>query len=322
MPNGDAMRVQQWFARHGARFGLAGSGVMCLPVYSLGGFVNRSFHVHDGRRHLHVKLLDGWRWAEVHRHLERHYHAPRLFAAIQGGVIAGEGLALIFEHIPGRSLDPRHDLHATRAVLGAVKALHADAVLRAAMGPCPPRTCADELVGTYVDRFHADLEIILAGLQRLPFVGPWFPAWAAAEVADLAARASTDPAFAVPATAVIHGDLHGANVLLGAPGEWWLLDWDDLHAGGDPALDVFVLLWPLLRFGQGLDLARLQGPEIIDRLPLYRRAMLLDEVVDTVADWLEADALPDHRDMLRRLKQTQHAEALTDYRRDYGGTPG
>ena len=325
MAQGDERRVRQWFAAHGGRFGLAGAGIACAPVLSPGGFTNRSFHVHDGRRHVHVKLLDhpGCPWPEVHRRLERSYHVPRLMGVLEGGAMAGEAVALIFEHIPGRPLHVAQDTATTRAVLRTVAELHADGILGAAIGPVPERTCADELVETYVERFRADLEGIEPVAAQLPFLPAGFCGWARAESTDLAVRARTDPALAAPARAVVHGDLHGGNVLVGERGEWWLLDWDDLHGGGDPAVDVLLLLWPLLRAGRGLDLVgAYPNEDLLSRLPLYRRAMLLDEVVDTVADWVEADAMPDHRDMVRRLKQAQHAEALAAYLREYGPGPG
>jgi len=324
----DERRVGRWFEIHGARFGLLGHPVLCRAVLNLGGFVNRSFTVADGRRLLHVKLASAEnapglrRWATLHRRLETDHRAPRLLGAIEGTDMAGEALALIFEHVPGRAPNPLRDRAALVEALAAAAALHGDRGLEAALGgPGEGRTCADDLIETYVDRLRADMEVVVPAV--LDFLPDGFAAWARREIDALEAAARDTPAFAAPAAAVVHGDLHTGNLLLGEDGRLWLLDWDDLHAGGDGALDAANLLRPLLLRGGGEDLfaayARLAGdPGAAERVPLYCRAMLLDEVVDSLADFVEAEALPGHREAVRTLKRNAHSEALAAYRREYG----
>lgn len=218
-------------------------------------------------------------------------------------------------------MNPLADTGVLAAAVRAAAALHADLALQGALeNPPPGRTCADDLIETYVERLRADLEVVApAGLDFLP---PGFAEWAASEVTELETAARRSPAFARPAGDVVHGDLHTGNLLVGQDGRLWILDWDDLHAGGDGVLDATNLLRPLLLGGQGTELfaayvAACPDPEAAARLPLHRRAMLLDEVVDSLADFVEADAMPQHRDAVRILKKTAHREALAAYRREF-----
>lgn len=329
----DERRIRSWFQAHGGRFGLSGSPVSCRAVLNLGGFTNRSFTIEDGRRRLHLKLADEAnapglrRWMRVHGDLEVAYRAPRLLGALEGAGIAGEALALVFEHVPGRPLNPLHERGALQDALVLAARLHHDVALGDRLGPpsrAGGRACADDLIETYAERLRADLAVVEPAVAELEFVSADFPAWARSEIDALEAAVQADPAFAVPATAVVHGDLHVGNLLLGLDGGWWVLDWDDLHAGGDGALDATNLLRPLLLRGLGADLlteyARAaECPGVEDRAILYRRAMLLDEIIDSLADYVEADAMPAHRKAVRAIKAAAHLEALPIYRRAFGG---
>lgn len=326
---GDADRVADWFRANGGRFGLAATAVTCRAVLNLGGFVNRSFTVDDGRRRLHVKLGDAdaqselARWAAVHEVLEARYGAPRLLGVVEGGPIAGEALALVFEHVAGRPPDPRGEPRVLGAALAIAAALHRDADLGARVGQAGPKTCADDLIDTYVRRFRDDLAECGPAWDDIPFLAPGFAAWAAAETDALEAAARREPAFAAPAWATVHGDLYAANLICSGE-RLCILDWDDLHAPGDGALDATNLLRPLLLRGQGDALLRAyaeaaQDPGALARAPLYRRAMLLDDIIDSMADHVEADALPEHAAAVRALKRDVHRDALALYRRAYGG---
>ncbi len=327
----DRARVRAWFGKHGARFGLDPTRVGCAAVFNPGGFVNRSFTVSDGRRQVHVKLVaeagvEGLRrWAAVHGHLEAVHHCPPLLGLVQGGAMAGEAAAAIFEHIPGRALAAVRDGAVLRQVLGHLPALQRDGVLASGLPAAAGRTCADELADTFILRLRADLGGMAPELGGLPFVPAGFAAWAEAEVSGLERSVRSCAAMAEPAADVVHGDLHGDNVRLGEGGRWWLLDWDDLHGGGDGLLDAACLLWPLLRDGRGVSWGRewaaSAGEGAAARLEWYERALLLDEVVDSLADWLEAAGRPDQRDAARALKQVAHREALVAYRQRFGRGP-
>lgn len=329
----DARRVRAWFAIHGGRFGLRATGVTCQAVLNAWGFGNRSFTVSDGRRDLHVKLGPAanapglLRWAELHRRLECSYRAPRLLGVIQGGVVAGEAVALVMERVPGHPLNARRDRDALSGAVALAARVHRDRDLAAALAPALGRTCADDLVETYVERLRAALAKIGDRLAEMAFLPIGFAAWAAAEVESLAAATRGAPAMAAPAECAVHGDLHGGNVLVEDAERWWVLDWDDLHAGGDGALDACALVWPLMKAGGGRDLLEFYAREVGDpgvpeRAALYRRAMRLDEVIDTLADWVEAYAVPEHRDAVREFKRADHLEAIAAYGREYGSRPG
>jgi aminoglycoside phosphotransferase (APT) family kinase protein len=89
-----------------------------------------------------------------------------------------------------------------------------------------------------------------------------------------------------------------------------LLDWDDLSIG-DPALDFVILTWPLrLETTRGDTAFR-------ERCALYRRAQLLDSVIDPLADYIEAPHDLDQLDEVQAAKRLEHEESLKQYRRQY-----
>jgi hypothetical protein len=83
-------------------------------------------------------------------------------------------------------------------------------------------------------------------------------------------------------------------------------------------LDYAVLLLPhvqaghdLTRWTAGLD------PDFATRFDLCVRAGRLDEVVDPLADWVEAEVSPEHMDQVRTRKLEIHQRALAHYRAAY-----
>lgn len=327
----DRRRVRSWFERNGGRFGLSGGPVVCRAVLNLTGFTNRSFTLDDGRLPLHLKLADEdhapllRRWVGVHEALEAQYRAPRLLGVVEGGAIAGESLALIFEHLDGRALHPWRDRGVLAEVLALAGRLHRDATLAEALGAAVEgaRTCAADLLDTYVERLRADMEVVAPAAADMDFLPAGFCAWAHRQTDALEAEARALGAFAAPATAVVHGDLHTGNILVGADGRWWVLDWDDLHARGDGLSDVTNLMRAQLLRGEGEELlaayAQAAGDrDALGRVPLYRRAMLLDDIIDSLADYVEGEAMPQHRTAVRAIKRTAHLEAMAIYRREFG----
>jgi hypothetical protein len=81
------------------------------------------------------------------------------------------------------------------------------------------------------------------------------------------------------------------------------------------------LLGPLWRQG------KLSQSEIEHRLPgglafrerfnLCLRALVLDEIIDTLADWVESGFAPDHQAVVRPAKERTHREALELYKQLY-----
>src|SRR5688572_2065334 len=152
-------RVLDHLRAHARELGLSADRLQVEPIPNWGGFVNRSFHIQDGRRRLHLKLADDAeiltglrRWKKVHKHLEQHYHAPPFldWVAIPDSGFAG----LLFEHLDGET--PRA---VSRELAGQVAALlqtlHSDRELaRVFPARAHGRSCLDSFGATYLRRFR------------------------------------------------------------------------------------------------------------------------------------------------------------------------
>ncbi len=55
-------------------------------------------------------------------------------------------------------------------------------------------------------------------------------------------------------------------------------------------------------------------------MDFYRRVNLLDEVIDSLADYVDADVSPEHTESVRETKKLLHLEALEIYRKRYPST--
>ena len=153
-----------------------------------------------------------------------------------------------------------------------------------------------------------------------PFVSLDLLDWMMGETRELEGLARDLPAFHQPAGSPTHGDLWPSNVLVTGGGEWYIIDWDDL-ALGDPALEYSILLGPLWRQGK-MSQAEIEGllpdnPDFRQRFNLCLRALVLDEVIDTLADWVESDFAPDHQVKVRAEKERIHRDSLNLYRELY-----
>ena len=82
------------------------------------------------------------------------------------------------------------------------------------------------------------------------------------------------------------------------------------------------MLWPLVyKAGRDWkDLLPAADAAFSDRIEICFRAQLLDEVIDTVADYIEAETVPSNRTHVRRVKKSQHEQALKQYRLKYGSS--
>ena len=311
--------VRRFFVSHAAGFGLDGDHIQVRYVLNQGGFVNTSLQVRDGRAALHVKLATTakgqaalHRWHRLDDLLRRH-RAPPILGWIDVGMAAG----LVFPLLDG--VVPAPSAGVTRGVLDQLQGLWRDEALAEELVEGAAVTAADCYVGTYHDRFCADLDAIEA--DPPPFVGEAGLSWMRDEAARLEREVWDGPAFAERVTTPIHGDLWLNNVLWQDGGSWWLLDWDDLQVG-DPALDVATLTGPTaddLRPLKHLDQAEavLKG-RAWDRLAVLGRASLLDWVIDPLADWIEAAAAPIDLAAVRAGKERVHRGALALYRELYG----
>jgi aminoglycoside phosphotransferase (APT) family kinase protein len=325
-------RVVRYFKAHAGQFELHPDTVQADYILNWGGFVNVSFTIQDGQRAYHLKLADDEDclaglnlWRELHALLEERYRAPRMlgWVAIPGAPYAGP----LFERIAGVEADFAAQPALHRDVLALTARLHADQELAQILSAdAQPITCSDYFIETYIDRFDEDLLIVAGSLPD--FVSLATLDWMQGETRHLEALAREGAAFQQPARWPVHGDLWQANVLVTAGGRWYVVDWDDL-ALGDPALEFGILLGPfvanqpdrragLAAFDAALHLpAAADGSDLLERLLLCLRAYLLDEVIDTLADYVESDAAPQHSAGVRSAKQAQHASALQRYRRLY-----
>ncbi|MEV0156836.1 aminoglycoside phosphotransferase family protein [Micromonospora sp. NPDC050686] len=83
---------------------------------------------------------------------------------------------------------------------------------------------------------------------------PQLPPWAARRLPDLAALEARLPAYAAPASGLIHGDLRVDNVLLDPAGRAWFCDWTWL-CHGPPWFDLVTLLLTGRTAGPDADVA-------------------------------------------------------------------
>jgi len=310
--------ARRLFVSRAADFGLDGAHVDVRYVLNWGGFVNTSLQIWDGRTGLHVKLATSAqgqsalrRWQRLDAAL-RTYRAPPILAWVEVGAAGG----LVFPLLEGAA--PSASSEVIESVLDQVRALWMDAELARRLGDEAAVTAADCYLGTYHNRFSADL-VAIEG-ERPHFLAEDDLSWMRAEVADLERRVRETPAFLEEVTSPTHGDLWLNNVLWESSRSWWILDWDDLRIG-DPAMDLAMLagptstdLRPLKPLRQPRDgLSEAAG----ERLHLLGRASLLDWVIDPLADWIEAKVEPLHEAEVRAEKQRVHREALSLYRQLY-----
>jgi aminoglycoside phosphotransferase (APT) family kinase protein len=314
-------------ARHAEALELTRESLRVEYVLNWGGFVNQSFRIDDGRRRYHLKLsgdIEGQTalrtWHRVHEQLTAAYHAPPVIDWIEVGGSSHAGL--LFPWLDGTTPDC-WSRELRLSVGRVVRALHVDRPLRDRVSPGPAiPSCAADYREDFHRRFVADLAIVAE--QRPPFIDDSTFGWMGREVDRLTGEVEASTAFQRPADAPIHGDLWPANVLVDPKGRWYLLDWDDLRIG-DPVLDLAKLFDQDSADGEAPEdeeLAELIGrtPEVTARRALYARAVLLDRIIDPLADWVDADQAPEHIDQVRAIKQQEHRQALTRYRDRFATT--
>ena len=331
-----SQRVQQHFREQASRYGLQPGAVTVEYLLNWGGFVNANFTVSDGRRAYHLKLADAEdsllgleRWRDLNQTLTGSYHAPPMldWLELEGTPYAGP----LFPHLDGQTADflRQPDLH--RQVIDLAAGLHANSALADWLQEEESAdTCAGYFLSTYIDRFDEDLLIVVGSLP--PFVPLPVLDWMQGETRHLESLADELSAFDLPADAPTHGDLWDSNVLVNPAGEWYVLDWDDL-ALGDPALEFSILLSPLwyAHLPQAaspsleavtpwLPPAARADPALMARLEVCLRASLLDKIIDSLADYVEAGFAPQETARVQAVKQRQHLEALALYQRLYAGS--
>ena len=316
----NAEQLAEWLGRHLpriSRLNLDPNRILVRHVFNWGGFVNHSFSVDDGSVKYHLKITDDTEsarklqlWHRIQHVLERGYRAPEVMDWLDFPEIGFAGL--LQRHIDGRTAAFRDDPVLVEQLIELVSRLHKDAEIRSHLNtPGSQKTYLDHFVETYIDRFNADLEEIATAQPS--FVSASLFKWMRNETDRLRAAAASVSAFHNPAGDPVHGDLNEGNVLV-TPNDWFVVDWDDL-ALGDPAVEFAVLLWPMVY--QGRKWSEFSIPNVEDsfraRIEVCLRAQLLDEVIDPLADYVVADAVPSKQLEVQAVKRKGHEEALERY---------
>lgn len=318
--------VIRYFRKHARRYGLEAGSVSARYILNWGGFVNASFTVSDGKQKYHLKLADDEdsvesikRWYQMGHILHNRYRAPHIIDWIRLPKSPFQGMLLAYFEGSKANFLKNPDLHL--AVIELVNRLHHDEqlvdVLTGLDGAAA--SCADYFISTYIDRFDEDLLVVARDLP--PFVQLSTLDWMQGETRHLEGLVRDLDAFALPANAPTHGDLWENNVLVNETGDWIVIDWDDL-ALGDPALEYSILL--SMVWGQnparGLAGSHLLPLEVqadkalMERLAVCLQAYLLDEVIDSLADYVESEYSPEHKVQVQAEKERIHREALEIYR--------
>jgi aminoglycoside phosphotransferase (APT) family kinase protein len=315
----NAEQLAEWLERNLPRLSRFKHGpcITVRHVLNWGGFVNHSFSIDDGSRRYHLKITNDLdsvsklqSWRKIHHLLELRYKAPELIDWMDFPEIGFAGLLL--RHVDGGIANFCENPSLIAQLIEMVRRLHRDDDVRVHFNVTgTAKTYFDHFVETYIDRFTADLEAIALG--RLPFVSLSLFNWMQRETGRLRETANSVQAFHNPALEPIHGDLNEGNVLI-APNDWFVVDWDDL-ALGDPAVELAVLLWPMIY--KGKEWSEFSIPDLengfAERIDLCLRAQLLDEVIDPLADYVEASAVPSKEAEVRLVKRKRHEEALERY---------
>lgn len=303
-----------WCRRHADVLGLSDGDLVVeqLPNPS-GWYANVVCSISDGSSTLVAKLgRDEEKLGKVYDLrdvLVSKYRCP----PILGWVELDDAVGVVMSHVRSEPAPER----LIRDVIELVNRLHADGDLA---GRLPeeeqPDTMREAFADIWIDRLTTDLDELEAEDKIPPFVSFSLVEWMRRETAGLA-RLTEAPAFGIEPTGPVHGDLHLANVLLEPDGRWWIVDWDDIHCG-DPAADLATLLLPLIERGAGVEhLLGTRNQHFRERFGVCARAVLLDLVVDSLADWADAGESPGMADQIRRSMRATHERGLNIYRLRY-----
>jgi hypothetical protein len=316
----NAEELAKWLAKHLPRISrlkFDPNRIRVRHVFNWGGFVNHSFSVDDGFAKYHLKMTQDkesarklQRWHTIQYVLHQRYRAPEVIDWLDFSEIGFAGL--LQRHVDGRTADFCNDPVLVEHLIELAGRLHNDAEIRSHLDTSAfAKTCLDHFVKTYIDRFHEDMEEIAKAQPA--FVSASLFKWMRQETERLLATAGSATAFHNPADDPVHGDLNEGNVLV-ASNDWFVVDWDDL-ALGDPAVEFAVLLWPLVY--QGSRWSEFSIPDVDDsfrqRIEVCLRAQLLDEVIDPLADYVAADAVPSKQIEVQVIKRQRHEVALERY---------
>jgi thiamine kinase-like enzyme len=219
---------------------------------------------------------------------------------------------ILFEHVDGRTAHFSENPDLVNNIAELLDCLHKDPDICAYLRvPESVKTYFDFFVETYIKRFTSDLRIIEA--DRPHFISTNLFTFMQQQTGELRESANCTEAFHKPAAEPVHGDLNEGNVLVTSTG-WFILDWDDLSLG-DPAVDLAILLWPMIYEGTPVPEFAISGRSdgFAERFEICLRAQLLDEVIDNVADYVDAHTVPSRQTEVQLVKKRRHEDALKRY---------
>ncbi|SFJ67925.1 Phosphotransferase enzyme family protein [Halobacillus dabanensis] len=294
-------------------------------IWNPGGFVNQSYFLTDGEVKRHVKFAESnheselRKWSRVSDYLNTYYHAPKLIKEVEEEVIPGFSYGLVSEYFDGAALKTKQEQGTIlTSILENVSQLHQDKDLGNLLESRDELTYADSFIDTYITRFREDLSIIDGHQYLLSFVTKETYQWFHEEVDRLEKEVKNMKSFQAIARDVTHNDLSSQNILVNRE-RFCIIDWDDLSCQGDAAMDYTSLLWPLAQSKKWEErVSEVAGDKTVERLSLYFRAKLLDEVIDVLADYVEAEEMPEVKEKTQKRAEKIHLQAYRKYRLLYG----
>lgn len=322
-------QVKAWAEANSRSIGLNGANIKANYIWNPGGFTNQSYRISDGVTARHVKFAPEHKaaslkqWARISGHLTANYYAPRLIEEVAQAIVPHCSYGLVFDFVKGQPLNANADPAAViEKVLHTLKQLHSDNVISGLIAnEAKPVSYSAAFTETYLTRFEEDMKLIREGKHHLlHFVTASSLDWFDAEIGALRRLVSRMPSFQQEASEVVHNDMNWANVLSDGP-DFWIIDWDDLSANGDAAMDYSVFLWPLYRsndwpYWRDRIIGMTDG-ETFERMEVYFRAKLLDDVIDVLADYVEAEDMPEVKERTQRRAKEIHLRAYSEYLRLY-----
>lgn len=324
-------KISAWAMMNAGAIGVNSNNIRTSYIYNPGGFGNLSILLTDGYKRLHVKLAPPNKaarlrqWAYVSDYLAEHYSAPKLIHVINFEIVPGYPYGLVFEYIENATplALARNVDDVQTGVMNIVSKLHRDDCLREMLPKNKFRTCADAFEDEYIARFTEDLIGIRESRDLLrDFVSDETISWFGEEIERLRYTVRQTPAFLSPAFDVVHNDLNGNNILTYDRDKFRIIDWDDLSGQGDAAMDYSVLLWPLRHSASWpiwkKKVLEVAGRLTVERLELYFRAKLLDDVIDVLADYVEAEQVTEHKEEAQRKAKATHLHSFPLYLAIYG----
>lgn len=307
-------QFEAWCLARVDELGLSGRDLLIEQMANPSGwYQNTLYRVSDGASALVAKLgpdREALRSTyDLRDVLVPRYRCPPVVSWIELDEVVG----YVMQHVP--SIPAPEDV--IPGVLETMDRLLGDSELAARLpDEDQPDTMREAFGDIWIERLTSDLGELEAEDKVPPFISASLLDWMRYET-SLLEELTRVSAFDLEPIGAVHGDLHLANVLVEPSGRWWIVDWDGVHCG-DPAADAATLLQPLIERGESLEQLLGQRDEHFRaRFDVCARAVLLDLVVDSLADWADADLSPGLADEIRSSMRSTHERALVAYRERY-----